>query len=233
MCTNYKPSARQELQDQFGAPLPPDTAWPDEAYQDYLAPIILPTAGSGRTAVLAAFSMVPKQHIAPGVKRYATMNARAETVGQLRSYSGAWKKGQRCLVPMQCFYEPNWESGKFERWRIGMADHRDFAVAGIWRDWPEQDGTTSHAFTQLTINADDHPLMRKFHKPGEEKRSLVIVAPEEYDAWLNCRDPEIARSFLQLYPADEMSASAAPKPKSIRKSDTSGIDGQIDGLIDG
>jgi putative SOS response-associated peptidase YedK len=140
------------------------------------------------------------------------MNARAETVGQLRSYSGAWKKSQLCLVPMQCFYEPNWETGKFERWRIGMADHSDFAVAGIWRDWKEQDGTTSHAFTQLTVNADDHSLMRKFHKPDDEKRSLVIVAPEEYDAWLNCRDPEIARSFLNLYPADKMTASAAPKP---------------------
>ena len=216
MCTNYKPSAHQELQDQFGVQLPPADAWPDEAYQDYLSPIILPTVSGARSAVLAAFSLVPKQHIALGVKRYATMNARAETVGQLRSYSGAWKKSQLCLVPMQCFYEPNWETGKFERWRIGMADNRDFAVAGIWRDWKEQDGTTSHAFTQLTINADNHPLMCKFHKPGDEKRSLVILAPEEYDAWLNCRDPEVARSFLHLYPADQMTASAAPK--SARKS---------------
>jgi putative SOS response-associated peptidase YedK len=215
MCTNYRPSARQELQDQFAArlaALPPDASWPEEAYQDYLAPIILPTDDGGRTAVLAGYSMVPKQHIPAGVKRYSTMNARAETIGQLRSYASAWKKAQLCLVPMQCFYEPNWESGQHERWRIGLADRRDFAVAGLWRDWQEQDGTTSHAFTQLTINADVHPLMRKFHKPEDEKRSLVIVAPDEYDAWLQCRDPELARSFLHLPPSELMAASPAPKP---------------------
>jgi len=216
MCTNYKPSARDVLKEQFRAPLPPDADWPDETYQDYFAPIILPDGNGGRKSVLAAYSMVPRQHIAPGVKRYATMNARAETVGQLRSYSGAWKKGQLCLVPMQCFYEPNWESGKHERWRIGMADERDFAVAGIWREWQEQDGATTLAFTQLTVNADQHDLMRRFHRPGDEKRSLVIVPPDEYDDWLQCRDPEQARSYLALCPAEQMMAE--PAPKSTRKS---------------
>jgi putative SOS response-associated peptidase YedK len=215
MCTNFRPSTRQELQDQFGAQLDtktPDDAWPDETYQDYLPPIILPKENGGRLAVLANYSMVPRQHIPAGVKRYSTMNARAETIGQLRSYASAWKKTQLCLVPMQCFYEPNWATGKHERWRIGMADQHDFAVAGLWCDWQERDGSTSHAFTQLTINADTHPLMRKFHKPEDEKRSLVIVPADDYDAWLHCRDTELARSFLRLYPADLMIAAPAPKP---------------------
>jgi putative SOS response-associated peptidase YedK len=221
MCISFRPSTPQELQDQFGAQLAAaaaDAVWPDETYQDYLAPIILPQKDGARVAVLASYSMVPKQHIPAGVKRYSTMNARAETIGQLRSYASAWKKTQLCLVPMQCFYEPNWETGKHERWRIGMADRHDFAVAGLWCDWLEQDGSTSHAFTQLTINADTHPLMRKFHKPDDEKRSLVIIPPDDYDAWLNCRDPELARSFLHLYPADLMTAAPAPKPaKKIEK----------------
>lgn len=41
-----------------------------------------------------------------------------------------------------------------------------------------------------------HPLMRRFHKPGDEKRVLIIVAPDEYDAWLDCKEPEFARSFF-------------------------------------
>jgi putative SOS response-associated peptidase YedK len=231
MCTNYRPSARQELQDQFDAQIAPDASWEDEAYQDYLAPIILAANNDNgsRTAVLASYSMVPKQHIPAGVKRYATMNARAETIGQLRSYAGAWKKCQLCLVPMQCFYEPNWESGKHERWQIGMADRRDFAVAGLWRDWQEQDGTTSHAFTQLTINADAHPLMRKFHKPEDEKRSLVIVTPDEYDAWLQCRDPELARSFLHLCPPELMTAASAPRPpKKVERNAVPGLNQTAD-----
>ncbi len=215
MCTNYRPSAREELEGKFVSPLPKNSVWPDETYKDYLAPIILPNDGNGRKSVLAAFSMVPKQHIPPGVKPLSTMNARSETVGQRRSYSGAWKKCQLCLVPMKCFYEPNWETGIHERWSIGMADDQDFAVAGIWREWSEQDGSISNAFTQLTVNADDHPLMKKFHKQGEEKRSLVIIPPGEYDEWLHCKDPEQARSFLTLYPPELMAAAPAPKPKKL------------------
>ncbi|MNH94677.1 hypothetical protein D3C73_473000 [compost metagenome] len=34
------------------------------------------------------------------------------------------------------------------------------------------------------------------HKPGDEKRSLVIVSPDDYDTWLGCKDPELARTYL-------------------------------------
>jgi putative SOS response-associated peptidase YedK len=211
MCVNYTPSSLQTLIDHFNTAPPPETVWQDEAYQDYLAPIIRADERGNREAVLAAFSMVPKRHIEPGAKRFSTMNARAESIGQLRSYAPSWKASRLCLVPMRAFFEPNWESGAHVRWRIGLADDEDFAVAGIWREWVEQDGSTSHAFTQITINADQHPLMQRFHRADDEKRSLVIVPPEEYDAWLGCKNPELARSFLRLYPAELM--AAAPKPK--------------------
>jgi putative SOS response-associated peptidase YedK len=223
MCVTYTPSSLQTLIDHFNTAPPPETEWPDEVYQDYLAPIIVADQGGGanggRKALLASYGMVPKRHIPPGVKRFSTMNARAESIGQLRSYAPAWKTGKLCLVPMRSFYEPNWESESHVRWRIGLAGGRDFAVAGLWRAWQEQDGSTSHAFTQITINADTHPLMRRFHRSEDEKRSLVIVPPEEYDTWLSCRDPELARSFLRPYPAELMAAEAAPTvPKGTQAS---------------
>lgn len=92
-----------------------------------------------------------------------------------------------------------------------MADRTPFAVAGLWREWKDVDGALSHSFTQLTVNADNHPLMQHFHRPGSEKRSLVIVPQEDYDAWLACRDPEVARSFMRLYPAEQMGSEPAPK----------------------
>jgi putative SOS response-associated peptidase YedK len=64
----------------------------------------------------------------------------------------------------------------------------------------------------LTINADDHPLMKRFHKPGDEKRSVVIIRPDDYEDWLSCRNTDEARSFLQLYPAQDMHAQAFPLP---------------------
>jgi len=146
-----------------------------------------------------------------GVKRFSTMNARSETISTLRSYAIPWRQSQLCLVPMVGFFEPNYESGKAERWKISRADGLPFSVAGLYRVWEAEDGTRSYSFTQITVNADDHPLMRRFHKPGDEKRSLVIVPPDAYDAWLQCRDPELARSFLTLFPADIMIGELAPR----------------------
>ena len=215
MCVNYLPVSRKTLVETFHAPLASNASWPDEAYQDYLAPLIRDNGHGERESLVRSYGMVPKQHIPQGVKRFSTLNARSETVGQLRSYSGVWKRCAFCLVPMNAFYEPNWETGVHIRYRIDMADESPFAVAGLYRQWEEADGQSSFSFTQLTINADDHPLMNKMHRAGDEKRSLVIVPPDDYDAWLTCRDPEAARSFLRQFPEKLMAAK--PEPKEPRR----------------
>jgi putative SOS response-associated peptidase YedK len=218
MCTNYVPSEITTIREKFKADFGDlIREYRTEAYKDYLAPIIVAGEGGARRAEVANYSMVPKAHLPPDAKKYSTMNARSETVGQLRSYAGPWKAGQLCLVPMKAFYEPCYETGSAVRWRIGMADDSDFAVAGLWRTWNDADGSISHAFTQLTINADSHPLMRRFHKPEDEKRSLVVVPEDDFDAWLNCRDTELARSFLRLFPSELMSSMAEPTPPRTKK----------------
>ena len=211
MCVNYRPPKADQL-DYFKVKAPSGQGWPSETWQDYAAPIIRGAKNGERSAVLATYGMVPKNRTPAHVKKYTTMNARAESVGSLRSYSQAWKDTQLCLVPMQWYYEPNWETGKHVRWKIGMSDGEPFAVAGLWRYWPEKEGQSAlYSFTQLTVNADNHDLMKRFHRPGDEKRSLVVVPEQEYDSWLNCNDPEIARSFMTLYPPKLMSAEPAPR----------------------
>lgn len=96
-----------------------------------------------------------------------------------------------------------------------MKDDAPFAVAGLWRPWPEEDGSLSYSFTQLTVNAEEHEVMKHFHRPGSEKRSLVIIPSAEYDAWLNCDDPELARTFMTLYPADLMTSAPCPPSRAI------------------
>ncbi|MCP3713189.1 SOS response-associated peptidase [Paraburkholderia sp. CNPSo 3274] len=182
----------------------------DEIYKDYAAPIIRRVEGNDR-ADLATFGIVPRCHIPEGVKAFDTMNARSETVGEKRSFSGAWKKLQLALIPCEAIYEPNYESGKAVRWRIGLADHAPFAVAGLWHEWSEPEGRAL-SFTMLTLNTESHLLMRRFHKPGAEKRSVIIVPLDQHENWLACRSTDEARSFLSLYPAGDMSAEAAPAP---------------------
>lgn len=211
MCVNYTPTRKELLSEKFDAPLKSDLDWKTEVWQDYPAPIVLHDAHGERQALVANYGMIPKSKLPPGVKRFSTMNARAETLGQLRSYAKPWRDGQLCLVPMQNFFEPNYESGKAERWKIALIGESDFAVAGLYKSWPQADQAPSYSFTQITVNADQHPLLRRFHKPGDEKRSLVILHKDDYDDWLACRDPERARAYLQLYPAERMTAQPALK----------------------
>lgn len=117
-------------------------------------------------------------------------------------------------LPAMALFEPNYESGpKSVRYQIWVRDQETFAIAGLWRDWP--DGFTS--WTMLTVNAD--PLMRRRHAPGKEKRSVVILHRDQWDDWLSCRDPELARSFLNLYPAELMDAEPAPRAARKAKPD--------------
>lgn len=212
MCVNYRPPTPE----QFGtlgafSDLPADWRWPEETWKDYLAPILRLDRAGGLSACLATYGMVPRRRIPPDIKPFDTMNARAESLGERRSFAPAWRRLQLCAVPMAWFYEPCYESGRAVRHGIGMADESLFFVAGLWRDWQEEDGTVSSSFTQITINADDHGLMRRMHKPDDEKRSLVIVPREEVGDWLACTDAEVARSFLRHYPVQRMRDWPAPQ----------------------
>lgn len=106
-------------------------------------------------------------------------------------------------------YEPNWEAGKYVRYRTGVADWRSYCVAGVWRAWKGPDGAETLAMAMLTVNADEHPVMKHMHKPGEEKRSIVILRPADYDEWLHTTNVDVARAMRQLYPSSEMETEPA------------------------
>ena len=108
-----------------------------------------------------------------------------------------------------------------------MANGDPLAIAGLWRQWKEADGSQSLAFTMLTVNAAEHPLMNRFHKPGDEKRSVVIVPTTEHANWLSCKSADEARALLQLYPVEAMHAEADPlplrKPKAVADDETQSL----------
>ena len=59
----------------------------------------------------------------------------------------------------------------------------------------------------LTINADDHALMRDYHKPNDEKRMVVILPQAAYEDWLTA-PAEQGMRFMEAYPAERLTASA-------------------------
>ncbi|MBB5016741.1 putative SOS response-associated peptidase YedK [Chitinivorax tropicus] len=209
MCVNFQSPTKGEFQQYFAVDCPSEMD-SLEIWQDYCAPIILNDDDDQRIAVSASFGLVPQHHKPIGVKHLSTMNARAETISSLRNYKPFWQACQLCLVPAKYIYEPCYASGTAMRWQIGMADGQPFAIAGLWRTWSGRGGVVECAFTQITINADTHPLMSRFHKPLDEKRMVAIIAPSDYEAWLRCRNPAVAATFLKPYPAEWMTAQASP-----------------------
>ena len=87
------------------------------------------------------------------------------------------------------------------------------SIAGIWEFRP-QDLLLS--FSMLTINADGHPLMQRFHKPDDEKRMVMILDPDQYHGWL---DGSLVNQedLFQQYPAEHLIAVADPLPPRVKK----------------
>lgn len=61
----------------------------------------------------------------------------------------------------------------------------------------------------MTINADDHVLMNRFHKPTDEKRMVVILRDETYQDWLEAPLNRVGE-FLVPYSADALVAMTPP-----------------------
>ncbi|KFJ08845.1 hypothetical protein DR66_5944 [Delftia acidovorans] len=39
-------------------------------------------------------------------------------------------------------------------------------------------------YTMVTHPADEHPVLSMMHRPGMEKRGVVMLEPADWDAWL-------------------------------------------------
>ncbi|WP_347467490.1 SOS response-associated peptidase [Burkholderia stagnalis] len=225
MCTNYRAPDEDPGLSELKIPVLRDLwgrqPWKPDIYQDYLAPIVAGVDGQ-LEAMLAGFGFWPrvlqKANIEkakaagkkPPVMR-STMNARDDNLGQSPLYGPAWRAGRRCLIPAQWIYEPCYETGKNVWHRIGLAGWRPMCVAGIWRTLKNPDGSDQHTMSMITVNAEGHPVMSRMHKPGDEKRSVVILRPDDWEEWLTTSNVEAARAMLQLYSADEMAAEPVPK----------------------
>lgn len=210
MCTNFTPTNRaQWVKEALGVDLPP--GYPDETYPGYAAPLVVKSHQSGRVACgLARFGLIPGWAKDEKISRH-TYNARSETVAEKPSYRTAWRQRQFGLVMVDDFYEPSYESGKAVRWKIRLASEDPFGIACVWDKWKEPaTGQLVVSFSMLTVNADEHPVMSQFHKPGDEKRTPVIVSPHLYDQWLSA-DIGQAAELMSWVHMPELASVPAPR----------------------
>ncbi|MBU3604021.1 SOS response-associated peptidase [Polynucleobacter sp. AP-Kaivos-20-H2] len=197
MCVQYLTTVNVDwVKTHFDLDLPTSTV--HDVFPTYPGPIILKSHNTDRTAIgLARFGLLPSWAKEETFGR-KTYSARAETVAEKPSYKFAWTKRHYALALADAFYEPCYESGKAVRTTIKQANQEPMAIASIWDTWTESEtGELIVSFSMLTINASNHPVMQRMHKPEDEKRTVVPLRPELFDAWLNAT-PEEAQALLTI-----------------------------------
>jgi len=210
MCTNFTPTQNREwVKATLGVELP--SGYPAEVFPGYMAPIAVRSHKSGRVACgLASFGLIPQWAKDDKIGRH-TYNARSETAAEKPTYRTAWRQRQFGLVLVDNFYEPNYESGKAVRGKIGLASGDPFGIACLWDRWTDPaSGELVVSFSMLTVNADEHQVMKQFHKPGDEKRTPVIIEPKLQDAWLSANLAQ-ASELMSLQHMPELVACSAPR----------------------
>jgi putative SOS response-associated peptidase YedK len=203
MCTRYIPPDQAELERAWHIGRHNQPKWGGELFPRALGPFLRAGAGDDLNLVVGIWSLIP-----PWSKTsrptYATCNCRSEEAAAKPTFSDAWRKGQRCIVPALSFDEPCWESGKNIWWRFRRLDRQPWGLAGLWNTWLDRTtGEVIESYTMLTVNADDHPIMSRMHKPDpklppdqQDKRSMVAIEPNAIEQWLRGDVAEASRLLV-------------------------------------
>jgi len=193
MCNRYVSPDQAEIERYFEVgrrnPTPP---WPAEIFPRAPGPFVRLDREGQRELIVGRWGLIPHFAKSPDI-RYSTNNARSEELAAKPTYRTPWARRQRCIIPALSFDEPNWETGKNIWWRFRRADAEPWGLAGLWYAWIDRaTGEIHESFTMLTINADDHPLMRRMHKPDptlppdqQDKRSVIPIDRTDIEQWLS------------------------------------------------
>ena len=132
------------------------------------------------------WGMVPSWSKEFGSK-YATFNARAETVAEKPTFKNAWSKSRRCLIPMAGYYE--WQASNSSQdattakqpYYISDPHLGVMLAAGLYEPWGD---AGQYSCTILTKPASE-PLS------GLHSRMPLLLTPASYDVWLNASTQEL------------------------------------------
>ena len=101
-----------------------------------------------------------------------------------------------------------------ERWGIERADGTALGLCGVWERWKSPAGEEVTSCATFTINCDEHPLLKRFHKhfdgngESNERRTPALLREKGYDRWLDALVDE-APSFFTPFGSDDLQAAAA------------------------
>jgi putative SOS response-associated peptidase YedK len=132
--------------------------------------------------------------------KYATFNARMESLTSSASFRGPWNRAQRCIVPALGFYEWHVKAdGSKQPYFIHVEDQGVFGFAGLWERSRLDAATVMESCTIITMPAN--ALMAEIH--NTKARMPAILTRDMRETWLS-GSPEAAAAALAPYPAERM-----------------------------
>lgn len=136
--------------------------------------------------------------------RYATFNARAETLADKPAFRQAWAASQRCLIPASAYFEWTGPKGSKQCHAVTPDHDAGLCLAGLWETWTGPEGQVDSC-TIVTVAA--HPSIDWLHH-----RMPLMLSSSQVDQWLT-GSPDEAGQLLQ---------SALPDPLITRDIDNPG-----------
>ncbi|MCX7312155.1 MAG: SOS response-associated peptidase [Alphaproteobacteria bacterium] len=108
------------------------------------------------------------------------INARGESVNEKPAFRNAMKR-RRCLFPADGFYEWKTHGAAKRPYLIRPVAGGPIAFAGLWETWTGPNGEEMD--TAAIVTTEANATMGAVHH-----RAPVIVPPEQFDFWLDCRN---------------------------------------------
>ena len=162
--------------------------------------IVRTAAGGARELVLMRWGLLPSWVRDP--HDFTTLiNARGETAAEKPSFRAAMRH-RRCLIPADGFMEWTGQRGAKRPFYLRRPDEGLLAFAGLWELWQGADGSEIESAVILTTQAN--ATLSPLHN-----RMPVILDPEQFDAWLDCKRVSPADIAEFLAPAADTLLEAA------------------------
>lgn len=142
----------------------------------------------------------------------ALFNWRSETVMQKIMFAEPFRRGHRCLVPCDGFFEFTGERGRKQPWLFQPRDGRIMAFAGLWEQWrgppdaPLAEPLLSFSIATCAPNATVAP----YH----DRMPVVFADERQWDAWLRS-DASPADVMPLLKPAADDLLEAVPVTRDL------------------
>lgn len=155
--------------------------WPQDAVYGYnICPTQKIAAFTPAGGVAMRWGLVPgwSNEINP---KYATFNAKIETLPEKPAFRGAWRSGQRCLIPALGYYEWRTENGAKQPYFVRARDDDGLVFAGLYE--PARGDQFPASCTIITRSASDQ--LATLHS-----RMPLILPADLGENWLSVSPAE-------------------------------------------